>query len=97
MASAKPDKSAALDHVAVVMFENRSFDNLLRHLYQPGEEYQHVNMQLFGLIDPPANRGKLAHMIAPFGISETPVWRLLVDRTLRQLSPDRVRSIAWYI
>ncbi len=27
----------ALDHVVVVMFENRSFDNLLGHLYEPGE------------------------------------------------------------
>ena len=27
----------ALDHVVVVMFENRSFDNLLGRLYQPGE------------------------------------------------------------
>ena len=103
----------ALDHVVVVMFENRSFDNLLGRLYQPGEvptfegvlgrdlanpipewaehgadrgfvpyavapdmntpspdpgeEYQHVNTQLFGLIDPPANRGVHAEeMAAPF-------------------------------
>ena len=26
-----------MDHVVVVMFENRSFDNLLGHLYEPGE------------------------------------------------------------
>jgi hypothetical protein len=32
-----PDRSHALDHVVVVMFENRSFDNLLGRLYQPGE------------------------------------------------------------
>ena len=25
------------DHVVTVMFENRSFDNLLGHLYEPGE------------------------------------------------------------
>jgi phospholipase C len=31
------DRRAALDHVVVVMFENRSFDNLLGRLYQPGE------------------------------------------------------------
>jgi phospholipase C len=95
------------------MFENRSFDNLLGRLYQPGEvasfegalgkylsnpvpdwatdraggasisygvaagmntpsgdpgeEYQHVNTQLFGSIDPPGNRGLLADkMVAPF-------------------------------
>jgi phospholipase C len=27
----------ALDHVVAVMFENRSFDNLLGRLYEPGE------------------------------------------------------------
>src|SRR5580700_5100073 len=99
----RADRSHALDHVVVIMFENRSFDNLLGRLYQPGEvasfdgvagreftnpipawagdgadrrivaygvadnmntpspdpgeEYQHVNTQLFGLIDPPDNRG----------------------------------------
>jgi len=108
-----PDRSTALDHVVVLMFENRSFDNLLGRLYQPGEvasfegvagkdlsnpvpdwaadrsggdriryglatdmntpspdpgeEYQHVNTQLFGIIDPPANRGIPAdRMAAPF-------------------------------
>lgn len=34
---ATPDRRNALDHVVVVMFENRSFDNLLGRLYQPGE------------------------------------------------------------
>ena len=33
----RPDRSHALDHVVVVMFENRSFDNLLGRLYGPGE------------------------------------------------------------
>ncbi len=110
----RPDPSNALDHIVVIMFENRSFDNLLGRLYQPGEvasfegvldkdltnpipdwaqdrgpgsasvpygvaanantpspdpgeEYQHVNTQLFGLIDPAANRGLLADkMVAPY-------------------------------
>jgi phospholipase C len=108
-----PDRSTALDHVVVLMFENRSFDNLLGRLYQPGEvasfegvlgkdlsnpvpewaadrsggaaisygvaaamntpgadpgeEYPHVNTQLFGIIDPPANLNVLADkMAAPF-------------------------------
>ena len=30
-------RNDALDHVVVLMFENRSFDNLLGRLYQPGE------------------------------------------------------------
>ena len=34
---AKPDRRQALDHVVVIMFENRSFDNLLGRLYAPGE------------------------------------------------------------
>ena len=29
------DKSHALDHVVVVLFENRSLDNVLGHLYGP--------------------------------------------------------------
>src|SRR5580658_6369578 len=101
------------------MFENRSFDNLLGRLYQPGEvasfegvagrelgcpipdwaadgsgrttvpygvasgmntpspdpgeEYQHVNTQLFGIIDPPGNRGKPpAKMTAPHNAPSNP-------------------------
>jgi phospholipase C len=111
----RPDRSSALDHVVVIMFENRSFDNLLGRLYEPGEvasfegvlgrdlsnpvpdwaagagpggartvlpygiatgmntpsqdpgeEYPHVNTQLFGLIDPPSNRGMtFEHIAAP--------------------------------
>ena len=34
---ASPDRTNALDHLVVVMFENRSFDNLLGRLYEPGE------------------------------------------------------------
>jgi phospholipase C len=33
----RPDRSNALDHIVVLMFENRSFDNLLGRLYEPGE------------------------------------------------------------
>src|ERR1700733_3297448 len=100
----RPGRGNALDHLVVIMFENRSFDNLLGRLYQPGEvasfegvlgrelsnpipawaadpggrpvgrcgvtpgrdtprpdrgeEYPHVNTQLFGVIDPAGNRGK---------------------------------------
>ena len=34
---AAPSRDGALDHVVVIAFENRSFDNLLGRLYQPGE------------------------------------------------------------
>ena len=32
-----PSRENALDHVVAVMFENRSFDNLLGRLYEPEE------------------------------------------------------------
>jgi phospholipase C len=107
------DRSHAMDHLVVLMFENRSFDNLLGRLYEPGEvasfegvagkdlsnpipawaehgsdrkavsygisadmntpnpdpgeEYQHVNTQLFGIIDPEGNRATSAEqMAAPY-------------------------------
>ena len=34
---AAPDRSHALDHIVVVLFENRSLDNVLGHLYGPGD------------------------------------------------------------
>src|SRR6185369_5355312 len=82
-----PDRSQAMDHVVVVLFENRSFDNLLGRLYEPdevapnmntpnpdpGEEYQRLNTQLFGVIDPQGNRGVLAEkMAAPYNAPAVP-------------------------
>ena len=32
-----PRREDALDHVVLVLFENRSLDNVLGRLYQPGE------------------------------------------------------------
>jgi phospholipase C len=105
------------DHLVVLMFENRSFDNLLGWLYadeappngqhfeglseelsntahdgtvvaahrysgptdvimssptpDPGEEYPHVNTQLFGTVAPKSNRGSRIHeMKAPFNAPE---------------------------
>ena len=115
----RPDPATKLDHVVVLMFENRSFDNLLGRLYDPGEvqafegvtgkslanpvpgwadgrggslvpygvaadmntpspdpgeEYQHVNTQLFGVIDPAGNRGILAsRMTAPYNAPSNPL------------------------
>ena len=101
------------EHLVVLMFENRSFDNFLGHLYppgavpdgqsfdgvangsysndspggpiaahvytgstdrimrsptpDPGEEYPHVNTQLFGTVDPPGNAHvEFKQMAAPF-------------------------------
>ncbi len=125
----RPDRSHALDHVVVIMFENRSFDNLLGRLYQPGEvasfagvagldlsnpvpewaagtdpgtiprlvpygtaidmnspspdpgeEYPHVNTQLFGLVDPPSNRGMvIQHITAPYNAPADPGQRPTMD------------------
>jgi len=109
-----PRAEPGFDHVVVLMGENRSFDNLLGHLYtpdtipagetfdglafgdhanpapggeripahvytgttdvimgspdpDPGEEYPHVNTQLFGVVDPPGNASaEIPDMRAPF-------------------------------
>ncbi len=108
----RADRQNALDHVVVIMFENRSFDNLLGRLYapgevasfegvigkdlknpipqwaehgadrkfvhygvasnmntpqpDPGEEYPHINTDLFGLLDPKNRFMPLAKMVAPY-------------------------------
>ena len=38
------DKSHAIDHIVVVLFENRSLDNVLGHLYGPedGKDFDGV-------------------------------------------------------
>lgn len=113
----RPD-GPGFDHLVVLMFENRSFDNLLGYLYadgglragttfdgltdelsnttddgvevgvhrysgptdmvmssprpDPGEEYPHVNTQLFGTVKPAANaKLKVDKMTAPFNAPAT--------------------------
>jgi phospholipase C len=114
-APAQPARAGTpgFEHLVVLMFENRSFDNLLGHLYppgslpagqtfagagyrdftnpspsgpipfhvyrgatdrimqspnpDPGEQYPHVNTQLFGTVDPPGNaKVDFTRMRAPF-------------------------------
>ena len=106
------DRQNALDHVVVIMFENRSFNNVLGRLYapgevasfegvigkdlrnpipdwaengadrkfvpygiaanmntphpDPGEEYPHINTDLFGVGDPRNRFMPLAKMVAPY-------------------------------
>jgi hypothetical protein len=67
------DRRAALDHVVVVMFENRSFDNLLGRLYQPGEVEafegvggKELSNPLPGWAEHGADR-----KVVPYGISPT--------------------------
>ncbi|HEX3459181.1 MAG TPA: alkaline phosphatase family protein [Candidatus Baltobacteraceae bacterium] len=112
--STKPsgDRKNALDHIVVIMFENRSFDNVLGRLYgpgevasfegvagkdlknpipewaangagrkfvpygvaanmntpspDPGEEYPHINTDLFGVQDAKNRFVPLSKMVAPF-------------------------------
>jgi phospholipase C len=112
------DRQKALDHVVVVMFENRSFDHLLGRLYEPGEvksfegvigkdlknpipewaqngaarqfvpygiaanmntphpdpgeEYPHINTDLFGIVDPKNRFKPLAQMVAPYNAPDYP-------------------------
>ena len=112
------DRQKALDHVVVIMFENRSFDHLLGRLYQPGEvrsfegvinkdlknpipewaqhgaerkfvaygvasnmntphpdpgeEYPHLNTDLFGIQDPRNRFKSLAQMVAPYNAPDYP-------------------------
>jgi phospholipase C len=115
------DSTPKFDHVVVVMFENRSFDDLLGRLYvpgevpafegvygrdlsnsvppgvlgpeevrvpvhpalrmdtpdpDPGEEFPHVNTQLFGTVAPETNRySKVAEMRPPFNAPADPSQR----------------------
>ena len=108
----RADRKNALDHIVVVMFENRSFDNVLGRLYgpgevesfegvigknltnpipewaenaanrkfvgygvatnmntpkpDPGEEYPHINTDLFGVVDPKNRFVPLSKMVAPY-------------------------------
>ena len=110
----KPRSEPGFDHVVTLMFENRSFDNILGNLYSaedpprgqtfdglsqgsysnpgptgdpvaahiytgetdavmrhpqpdPGENYPHVNTQVFGTVDPDSNADLHLHPIAaPF-------------------------------
>ena len=67
------DRSNALDHVVVVMFENRSFDNLLGRLYQPGEVESFegvIGKDLSNPIPEWAEHGA-DKKVVPYGISPT--------------------------
>ncbi|MGH9017189.1 MAG: alkaline phosphatase family protein [Acidimicrobiales bacterium] len=65
------DRAQAMDHVVLALFENRSFDNLLGRLYQPGEvpSFEGVVGKDLGNPIPPwaehgAERGRV-----PYGVS----------------------------
>lgn len=62
-----------MDHVVVVMFENRSFDNLLGRIYQPGEVASFegvIGKDLSNPIPAWAEHGA-ARRVVPYGVSPT--------------------------
>jgi phospholipase C len=66
-------KDNALDHVVVVMFENRSFDNLLGRLYQPGEVGSFEGVTGKDLSNPIPRWAEHGadRKVAPYGIAPT--------------------------
>jgi phospholipase C len=66
-----PDLRAAIDHVVVVMFENRSFDNLLGRLYQPGEvsSFEGVIGKTLANPVPEWARGPADPVSVPYGVA----------------------------
>ena len=67
------DRRTALDHVVVVMFENRSFDNLLGRLYQPGEVASFEGVAGKDLSNPIPGWAEHGadRKVVPYGISPT--------------------------
>lgn len=75
----------ALDHVVVLMFENRSFDNLLGRLYEPGEVASFEGV--LGLVwDPPSSilggEGLLARVYDAIRSSSSPTGSNPLNTTL---------------
>jgi phospholipase C len=62
-----------MDHVVVVMFENRSFDNLLGRLYEPGEVESFEGVIGKGLSNPipPWAEDGADRKVVPYGVSPT--------------------------
>ena len=83
----RPGKQKALDHMVVVMFENRSFDNLLGRLYAPGEVQSFEGVIGKNLSNPipewAEDRGN--RKVVPYGIAG---WKLIDPRL-----PSRHRAI----
>jgi len=123
------DRAPTFDHVVVLMFENRSFDNVLGYLYEPGEvpvfegvrnrplsnpvpaemvrggeasvpvhpatsmdtpdpdpgeEYPHINTQLFNTVRPPENREVDGdRMAAPYNAPADPRMTPTMDGFVR--------------
>ena len=66
-----PSLENALDHVVVVMFENRSFDNLLGRLYEPGEvaSFEGVIGKELSKPGPGVGGAPAADGIVPYGVA----------------------------
>src|SRR5215212_1712001 len=70
-ALSKPSPENALDHVVVVMFENRSFDNLLGRLYEPGEVASFEDVIGKDLSNPVPEWVEHGDGAVPYGVSPT--------------------------
>ena len=68
-----PNRTDALDHVVVLMFENRSFDNLLGRLYPPGEVESFegvIGQELSNPVPEWAEHGA-GRKVVPYGVAPT--------------------------
>ncbi len=66
-----PDKTRALDHIVVVIFENRSLDNVLGRLYGPGDDKIFDGVSGKDLVNPVpdwAEHGAAGNVV-PYGIA----------------------------
>jgi len=68
-----PSRRDALDHVVVLMFENRSFDNLLGRLYRPGEveSFEGVLGEDLGNPIPDWAEHGVERGVVPYGVAPT--------------------------
>ena len=67
-----PERANAMDHVVLVLFENRSFDNLLGRLYRPGEVPSFegvIGKDLTNPIPPWAEHGT-EHKVVPYEVAD---------------------------
>ena len=81
-----PDRSHALDHVVLVLFENRSFDNMLGHLYGPEDGKNFDGVIGKNLSNPipewaehSAERKTVPYTVASFSFYRGPPRRVLAD------------------
>ena len=64
------DRSHALDHIVVVIFENRSLDNVLGHLYGPDDDKTFDGVIGRDLTNPfPMGRARSRRRVVPYDVA----------------------------